>query len=269
MRGIILQDIDNVSYPFKELHTQFLLHHKLISQRLADRFLSSKMPYLIDFLLVEELNGNCTEKDTFSLRKTYGERAKEFERSLIERKTILYENEALLKVGCLFFATFNDFRNSEFFYNGSTTSVVGLNKKIKKEYPGIKIIGITARGTHVGKDTDEFREIYDLTHRWNAQKQVGLDEIFFEKNKIRVYEEIIKSPQYSGLDVLCFVEDDPKNIEPFLKRSVPCVLIEFSHYGQESLVERLKNDYSSRLFLAENHDDASRVIEALLEKSFS
>ena len=132
MKGLILQDIDNVSYPFRELHTDFLLHHGLISKELADRFLSSRMPYLIDFLFDEEMNGNCTERDMLSLREKYGEQAKKMEIFISQRRASIYETDALLKVEALFFSTFNDFRNSEFFYNVYTTSVADLNNKIKK-----------------------------------------------------------------------------------------------------------------------------------------
>ena len=265
MSKIILQDIDNVTYPFKEKHIEFLTERKLITYELADKAIKSKKPYIIDYLLWEENNGNCTKKATNTLREKYGEKAKEIKQKLKDRKASIYEQEEALETEALVFSTFDEFRESEIFLTGRVDEIADLNKKIKKEHPEIKIIGITARGTHAKKYPEELKKITDKTFEWNKNREICLDEIYFEKNKIKSYNEIIT--KHKEHEVLCFVEDDPKNIEPFLKRGIKCILIEFEHHEQELLVKRLKETYEN-LIIAKTPKDAKEEIEKIIKKSY-
>ena len=262
MGKIILQDIDNVLYPFKEKHIEFLIDEKLITKDVAERALASKKPYIIDYFLFEERQGNSIKKATEILQKRYGARAKKTKKIIQERKVSIYQNENSLEIESLVFSTFEDFRESELFQTGQIQEMIKTNKLLKQKHPELKIIGITARGIHAKKEPELFEQITNRTHTWNIKNDVGLDEIFFEKNKINAYNEIINKDEYKDHEVICFIEDDPKNIEPFLKIGITCILIEFEHHEQEELVERLKDTYPN-LIIAKNHEDASQIMMKL------
>jgi len=265
MIKIILQDIDNVSYPFKEKHTNFLIEEKLISKEFAEKFLASKKPYLIDYLLDEMKKGNCINTIIAQIYKKYSEKTKEIKQKLKEKKLNREGmNEQELELESMFFATFQDFFESHHYANGTIKEISELNNKLKQKNSKIKIIGITARATHVKKEPEIFKYLSNKTHEWNKTNEAGLDEIYFEHKKINAYYEIINKEENKNKDIVCFLEDDPNNLEEFLKKGITCVLIQFDYYDKEELVIKLKKEYKEKLKIVQTHEEASRIIQELV-----
>ncbi|MCC7574523.1 hypothetical protein KO361_02935 [Candidatus Woesearchaeota archaeon] len=264
MAKIILQDIDNVSYPFKEKHVEYLFEQGLITEELMNKFLETKMPYLIDYFLMEQKNGNCIKEHVELLNDKYKEKIEKTKKIILERNASIYEKDDFIELESLLFSTFEDFRKSTHYKTGRIQEIIDMNKELKKRHPELIIIGITARGIHAKKEPELYKEITSTTQEWNLKNEVGLKEIFFEKKKIRAYEEIIN--KYKNHEVICFIEDDPKNIEDFLKKGINCVLIRFEHHEQEKLVERLKKEYPEKLIIAETHKDVQKIINEILKK---
>jgi len=261
---IILQDIDNVLFPFKEKQVEYLLEQELISKELAEKIIQSKKPDIITYLLNEVKQRNCIKESTKQLQKKYGEEAKKIKETIKTKKVSLDETDESLEIEALILSTFNDFRNSTHFQTGKINEMISLNKKIKKDNPNLKIIGITARAVHKKKEPALFKEITQKTHDWNINNEVGLDEIFFEKQKINAYHEIINKEEYKNHEVVCFVEDDPRNLAEFLKKGITCVLILYEHHEQEDLIKKLKEEHKEKLRIAHNHEEASKIIQDLI-----
>ncbi|MFP4567533.1 MAG: hypothetical protein ACLFN8_01175 [Candidatus Woesearchaeota archaeon] len=267
IKKIILQDIDNVSYPFKEQHTKFLVEEKLIEEELAQKYLESDKAYLIDYLMDAAKKGECTKTTTKNLREKYEEHAKKIKEMLKIKKLYReHETEEDLEIEAYFFATFEDFFSSKHYQEGIVKEIHELNKDIKNENPEIHIIGITARAAHIKTQPEKYQYLTQLTHNWNIKNEAGLKKIFFENKKINAYNEIKNMQEYKNKEIICFLEDDPRNVEDFLKEKIPCVLIHFSYHNHELLVERLKKEYTNYLHIAKTPNDAKLIIKKLIQK---
>lgn len=258
---ILLQDIDNVSYPFKEKHTEYLVNQGLLSEGVADAFLNSNKPYLIDFLLSELKNGGCVADVVERIRSKNGSKV-QLVKSMLVEKNLSQLGEEYLDLEAVFFSTFQDFFESDYYTKGVIEEITTLNKSLKSDYPDLKIFGITARAVHAKKEPDLFNYLTSLTHDWNVKNNAYLDGIFFENKKIRAYKEILDNHPFH--DVVCFVEDDPRNIEDFLKEGVNCVLIDYEFHGNEDLANKLSKKYPGKLDVVSSHADASDVIKKLI-----
>lgn len=260
---IILQDIDNVSYPFKEKHTEYLLEQDLIRVEDAQKFLESKKPYLLDYILSEKKIGNCPYKITEKMKNKYEHKAKEIKK-MLELKELNQASAKNIELESYFFATFDDFFMTNHYLTGTVKEIQELNKTIKKTDPEIQIIGITARAIHVKDNPEEYEILTKQTVQWNIQNNVGLDEIFFENKKIKTYHEIKNMIKYKDKEILCFLEDDPRNIEEFLKEGITCVLIRFDYHEMEDFVKQLKEKYKNKLKLADTPQHANEIIQEII-----
>lgn len=266
MVKVLLQDIDNVLFPFKEKHAEFLLNNNLISKDLFSDFLNSNKPYLIDFLLEKFKQGNLREDYLIHLAKKYDLKAKIIFESFKEKKPRKFSDLSVdeLNLIALFFATFDDFRESIEYQEGLIKETTSLNREIKKRFPEIKIVGITARENHIKRDSEEFLKNTKFTYSWNKNNNVGLDKIYFEGNKINAYNDLLKDENFKDAEVLCLIEDDPRHLEDFLKEGITCILISFDFFYNKDLVKDLKQKFGDKLKVAKNHLDATIFIKNIV-----
>lgn len=227
---VVLEDIDGVSFPFKEQYLKFIREKYSLSNELLESFESSDYTFLHEYLL------NGAEK-----------------RYLKEIDKLEGEDNSIINFTK---RTISEFGESPYFLRGIDGNVKELNKGLKDR--DVKVIGLTARCCDL-RELNIYRNPREKTWEWNEAEKAGLDEIYYinTEDKHRIMD-------YLDNEVVCMVEDHPKSVEGFLERGIKCVLI---NKGQDHLKEhmyKLKEKYEDLLLIAEDSLEAKNIVKELV-----
>lgn len=249
---IFLFDIDMVLFPYTPQHIKFLQKRtpKTFDERMAEDLKKGRYPYLMDLFLQDK------HIRTYEYINNLIEEFKETI-NLIQKddryKNAFPENE-LSEARAAFTASLIEFTQSEEFKKGYIQETKDLVYAIKQK--NISPVGLTARGHKLkGKEREK---IHKTTLEWNNNEKIGLDNILFATPGKKL--EALKANYNGNTEILGFLEDDPREIEAFLKQGIPTWLINYKVFGTDALKENLKSEHPETLTIVKNHKDAKNSI---------
>ena len=236
---IVLQDVDGVSYPFKEQYIKWMREHygNELTEEFYKDYEHSNYTYLASYLLYK--NNGISKEGLSVLKKKYPEYEKDTVRAIVRH-------------------TMRIFGDSHHFQEGVYREILELNSDLKKE--GYKIIGVTARCCDKDKDF-LYNDTRKKTAFWNENEKVNLDEIRYIKTEEK--SNVLKN---INEEILCFIEDDPNSLKGFLEKGVKCVLINKQNNQHDNLIKELKKEYPELLSVFKTHEEAVDYVKVVLMK---
>ncbi len=224
---LILQDIDGVSYPFKQQVIKYLRDKELLPESVIKEFESSDYIYFHDYFL-------NTGLDLSELGFQEASELNNWFRQIIR-----------------------EFGDTEYFLEGYNKELKDLNHELKKE--GYEIHGLTARccDKYPNKTYNNARH---ATRLWSEKHDIGFEEIHFKSARFK--HEIL---DYVG-DVVCMIDDTPTALEGFLDKGVNCILLNNGHPHKTSYVEKLKGKYGDKLVIVHSLEDIKPALKKFRKK---
>lgn len=255
-----LEDIDNVLFDFSFQQLSFLKSKNVFPESFFKDFNELQYAYIYDFLFSSKCEKIDQYRDIF--RQIYKDKSEAIKLKLLEDRAVGKNSfsDFDLDLRSSFYASLDEFNSSSYFLSGSIESVVELNRLNHLKGSHFLNIGVTKRGTGLKSfDSEGFLARVRATEYWRETNNVFLDKIYFESKKERVLIDIRRDFYDKDVNFMYLIEDDPRNIEGILKKSIPVVLVKFESPMYNGLDVTLKKKYGSLLNIVEDHKSAKDV----------